>query len=300
MGGVGVYQYWVLRYVPDTLRGEFVNVGVVVGDGSNDWAIRRVQSLGRASKLGGDAKRAAGWLSRIESRFPSDSPNYRLFESAGNIYPSSDQPIGVWLESTRARLNNSVQISAPVPVAAASAREAVDRLFRVLVLDPEIKHHGTRRNQAVRDLGEAFWTDAVRRKREIQRDVKLRASRQGARFEYAIGDGRIEQLSRVVSFDRQAIEPLLQDIQAWSFAVGVLRDQGGQVLNPARKNNAVSPVANDVPIRVLYVPPTNDSQTEALRVAEDAWGALDVKAFEVGQEHHIAHEARSLLEHAPV
>lgn len=293
-----MYRYWVLRYVPDTLRGEFVNIGVVAGDGGEDWAIRRVRSLARATRLGGDATKAAAWLSRIEARFPSSVSLVQPFDfdTDGEALGHRELPTSAWLESTRARLNNAVQISAPVPVAASSAQQAADRLFEVLVLDPEVKHRGTKRQDAIRDLGDAFWTDAVYRKKDIQRDVRLRARRQGARFEYAIGEGVVRQLSRVVSFQRQSLDELLQDVQAWSFAVGVLRDEGGEVLNPARKHNALTPVRPDVPIRVLYVPPVTPQQHDAFSVAEDAWAALDVKAFHTGEEHKIAREARDLLE----
>ena len=43
------YTYSVIRFVPDPVRGEFVNVGVLAGsDESSEWELRTVENLKRA------------------------------------------------------------------------------------------------------------------------------------------------------------------------------------------------------------------------------------------------------------
>jgi hypothetical protein len=35
-----LYNYWVVRYVPNVARGEFTNIGLVVGADGADWTTR--------------------------------------------------------------------------------------------------------------------------------------------------------------------------------------------------------------------------------------------------------------------
>ncbi|EFQ83228.1 hypothetical protein HMPREF0063_11501 [Aeromicrobium marinum DSM 15272] len=148
-------------------------------------------------------------------------------------------------------------------------------------------------------LGEAYLGGQGIRPRQIQRDVKLETMKQVAHFEFAIGSEHVRQLSRVVSFQRQGMDNLLQDVQAWSFAVGQLRRRGGEVRNSARRKNPIAEVDPDVPVRVLYVPPETTEQHSAFSAAKSAWDDLDVKAYAAGDEASIAHEAESLLASAP-
>ena len=51
------YMYSVIRFVPDPIRGEFVNVGVLAGsDESSEWDLRMVESLKRAGDVDSDAQ----------------------------------------------------------------------------------------------------------------------------------------------------------------------------------------------------------------------------------------------------
>ena len=43
----GAYLYWLVRDVPDVVRGEQVNVAVIVGQDGGDWAIRVAPDLRR-------------------------------------------------------------------------------------------------------------------------------------------------------------------------------------------------------------------------------------------------------------
>src|SRR5918994_1994334 len=46
------YLYSVIRFVPDPIRGEFVNVGILAGsDESSEWELRTVENLRRARSL---------------------------------------------------------------------------------------------------------------------------------------------------------------------------------------------------------------------------------------------------------
>jgi hypothetical protein len=43
------YQFSLIRFVPDPARGEFVNIGAVVGDDeAQDWELRLISNLKRS------------------------------------------------------------------------------------------------------------------------------------------------------------------------------------------------------------------------------------------------------------
>ncbi len=285
------YSYWLLRYVPDSARGEFVNVGLIVGnDDQSDWAVRTVPTLARASRLGGDARSVEDWLERFRMSLASDrfpARQQRLGSTARLSFGSLDR--------IRRHLNNTLQIAAPLPLRAASAAEGADLLYDQLILSSEQAARSGDRATAVRELREAFSTAAGLSPRDVQQKVKLQVGRQHARFEFAIGQQKIAQLSQVWSFKRQALDSLAQDIQAASYAIKRLREGGGVLLNPARIAQGPIDLPAEIPIRVLYVPPASENQREIFADAEDAWNDLEVVSFPLEQVERLATEAAMLV-----
>ena len=46
------HVYSLIRYVPDPVRGEFINVGAIAGcDESSEWEIRQVANPARARRI---------------------------------------------------------------------------------------------------------------------------------------------------------------------------------------------------------------------------------------------------------
>jgi hypothetical protein len=285
------YNYWLLRYVPDSVRGEFVNVAVIVGsDDSGDWALRRADSLRRASRLGGDASVIEDWLTRLSTSISSQATMLRPAVSSGSLRPSFAS-----LDRVRRQLNNTFQISTPTPVLATSAEAAAERLFTQLVSVAEPRPKVALRAAAVRELKEAFYQAGDLGSKEVQQNVRLHVGRQQARFEFAIGQSRVAQLSHVWSFNRQGISDLAQEIQAASYAINRLRERGGRLENPNRPTQRDVELPPDIPVRVLYVPPETAQQQEIFGNAEEAWADLGVLPFPVGDENRIAREAVALL-----
>ncbi|PJJ58070.1 Protein of unknown function (DUF3037) [Mumia flava] len=276
------YRYWLLRYVPDPVRGEFVNLGVIVGDGECDWAIRRVHNFKRASRLGGDASLAADWLERLERRFPQLPDEQPLGTEALLSYG--------WLEHTRARLNNSIQVSQSAPVSARSAKEAAERLYGFLVKEDQNVSRSGWRATTTRELRRQYEMRMGSKSRSLQSNVYLQARAQRTRFEFALGDDLVVHLTRVWAFDVASTENLRQQIQAWSYAVKVFRERGGDVRNRAHKVPS-HPVQRDVPISILYQNPRTDQQQEVFQIAADAWKDLEVNAFAQGNEFKLVDRA---------
>jgi Protein of unknown function (DUF3037) len=285
------YNYWLLRYAPDSARGEFVNVGVVVGsDDSDDWAFGRIHSLARASRLGGDASRIEDWLIRLHA---SISPEWPL-ERAAALGVRLRLSLGSF-DRIRRQLNNTFQISSPRPVLATSADAAADQLFAQLVAVAESRTKSSERAAAVRDLREAYYRTGNLAPKDVQHNVRLHVGRQQTRFEFAIGRSRIAQLSHVWSFRRSTVADLAQEIQAASYAIKRLREHGGYLENPNRSKQPDLLLPPGVPVRVLYVPPESSQQRDVFGNAEDAWPDLGIRPYPLGEEDLVAEEAVALL-----
>lgn len=286
------YTYWVLRYVPDPLRGEFINIGVVVGSPSGEWSIRRIHDLGRATRLGGDASECRNWLVRLEHLIEPKPLVNDLLDLRLRRLESVPDP--EWMERLRRQQENNFQISEPRPVAASSAEEAAERLFGLLVVSPGERSMPRGRTRAVRALREEFYSHLS--PKSLQPDVRLQAGAQTARVDFAVGRSSIVQLSQVVAFDVKNTEHLARSIQGNSYALSRLRKAGGSLENPRRRRHHAFSVSAEIPIRALYVPPTTTAQMAVHRMAMDAWQDLGVRAFEHGDEASLVAEAKQLLE----
>lgn len=290
------YDYWLLRYVPNTVRGEFVNIGVLAGADGHDWALRRVFSFTRASRLGGDASLASDWLNRLSERVKPRSTMFGSF--------SPGEALGIegistyWIERQQGFLNNAVQIAAPVPVEAESAQKAADMLFDVLVLENPGKGRIRRKARIISDLQYEYLTEAhLKMNIDLRPRVKAIVGAQSGTFDFAVGQNQVRQLTQVWSFGLKDLDRVDQDVRAWSYLVGRIRDEGGRVTATAvghtKRTLEISP---DVPVRVVYERPETDTQKDHFRVAQDAWSKLGVVAFPTDQMGRVASEARRLVE----
>jgi hypothetical protein len=288
------YHYWILRYVPNAVREEFINIGVIVGhDADGDWAMRRIHELGRANRLGGDPRLAGDWLLRLEQVIkPTHSSIWALTLDYSRDQ-SAERPSFSWIDRIQRHSRNNFRLSEPKPIRAASAAEAAELLFNTLVLMPKEVERRRERPEAVRELYRAMHTYVP--DKDLQRHVNLTAGRQRTRFEFAVGRERIAQLSQIWAFNVKHTERLNQSIQASGYAVARLRRSGGLLVNPGRKHNNVFDISTDVALRVVYIPPENAEQKEVFRIAEDSWNDLGMQAFPHGQEEQIAKEAQALI-----
>jgi hypothetical protein len=170
------YQFWVIRYVPDSVRGEFVNIGLVVGGSDRDWAFRRVTRLSRARALGGFADAAESWLKRFEVDFISEGT---LFAAEGLARPQGRTDL--WIEELRRRMQNAIQISRPRPVVGRSAAEVADLLYARLIVDPPLRESSTARFRMANTLESAFTNLGVVTNLDIKRRVLARTGNPRAR-----------------------------------------------------------------------------------------------------------------------
>lgn len=121
------HNYWTIRYVPDPVRGERVNIGVIVGsDDERDGAMRIVDSPARANRLGGGAQRALAYVNALQRRVES-----ALLPEDG--LPRDSAPItSALLDRLHSHQENAVQVSSARTIAGADVNRARQGRYHLL------------------------------------------------------------------------------------------------------------------------------------------------------------------------
>ncbi|MFB6489557.1 DUF3037 domain-containing protein [Xanthomonas perforans] len=278
-----LYHYWLIRHVPDPLRGERVNLGVLVGQDGGDWALRRVRSYRRANLIGGDASQSADWLRSLEAEtHETREPTLELFSD------DAHRPLTVArIEGLRPRLNNVLQLSESDIVTGDSAGSTADFLFRVLVSESHAPRRSNTRQRLVRVLRDTYGQLGTDSRSHIEERPVAHAGRQRGRFDFAVLDGQVEQLSHVWSFDLKDIDKLEQEIQAWNYLVTRIRNDGGWLSPNAGSGHSEllplnSMLPGEVPIVSLFQVPGDQTarSLDAFEAAKEAWAELGVRAVD--------------------
>jgi len=268
------YNYWIVRYVPDPVRGEFVNLGILVGRDGFDWHFKAVSSLRRANRLGGDPTIAGYWLRELA----------RMTASLNNAQRADPEPIlaavadsgdisAAIVSRLAGRLNNAVQISPPYPIVAKSAADGVDMLFDHLVADPQVQTrsvYGTRVSSYFAQEFRRSLPDGARAIVQPKPHVIVGSAPRTASF--AVTDSRVEQITNAWSFNLSDVDLVSTQIQAWAGHMGRLRRRGGTL---EAKGQPTLVIPNDVQLRVVYEEPQSEPGRAALRIAQDVWSDID-------------------------
>ena len=288
-GGSMRYDYWVIRYVPDPVRGEFVNIGVIAGQG-DQWAYRRVNNLRRASRLGGSASYTDSFLRRIEAVIES-----RL-DAVEVLFPDESVPsFGRGdIEDLRVRMNNLVQLSEARPVLARSAEEAADLAFELMIVDSEADVNHRTRTRVVHRLKDAF---ALRPElvRHVARRQVAAVGSQETGIDFAVRDGIVHQMSQVWAFDVKDTRTLQTQIQAWNYLLGLLRQDGGRLTPRNRIGDGVE-IPSGVEINAVFAAPVTAAGEEQFEIAQDGWQRLGVEVVPATESDSVVAEAERLLQ----
>ncbi|GAA1908295.1 hypothetical protein GCM10009688_10520 [Arthrobacter gandavensis] len=285
------YQYWVVRYVPDPIRGEFVNIALLVGKDGHDWAFRPVSNLQRASRLGGDPTIAKYWLGELEKMVgtlraggaPRSEPSLVLLADSERSLSAAA------ISRIASRLNNAVQISAPYPMEADSAAAGLSMLFEHLIADPQVKPRelfGTRVSNFVSTELRRVLPDsgvALRSRPQIRVGTIPRTAN------FAITDNAVEQITNAWSFNLSDVDKVSTEIQAWVAHMDRLRRRGGILESRGQPPLSISP---DVQLRVVYEEPRQESARPALEIAKEVWKEVpDLVAYSQSEQHFLVRDA---------
>lgn len=288
------YLTTTMRFVPRPASGEFVNVGAIAGsDDAADWHASYVSNLRRARAIddAGIAKSVLSTIAAIQAEV----------EDYGLAIDRSQQPESdiseAWLESLHGRYRRTLQFSAPKPIIADSAEDAVRMVFEHEIVDYESKKHPFRTKQSVfSTLLRAYSAAGLRKGTTLRQHAEVRSTH-AAKFDFAVANGVAVQLSHALSFVTPKIGEMVDDMKSWAWSVQDLRQHGGDLW--AKGSNTGVRVPRDVDIEVLYVPPSDDVGRDALKELQEAFQKIDVTARPEGDESKIAAQARALLPGLP-
>src|SRR5262245_364958 len=117
--------YSILRFVPEPVRGESVNVGLVVGsDEAAEWHLRTLSNMKRARAID-----VNGRLRHVSSFVDDLGREIDHFNEAADEGLVAREPVSEhWLRQLWEESRNIVQLTRPTPIVAESVVAAADIL----------------------------------------------------------------------------------------------------------------------------------------------------------------------------
>lgn len=291
-----MYQYWIVRYVPDPIRGEFVNIALLVGQDGRDWAFRQVTNLQRATRLGGDPMIAGYWLRELKNMVTAlndrrtPSPDHLLRSLADSGENISAAVVG----RLSARLNNAVQISNPYPIVAESANAGVSMLFDHLIADPQVQPRELFGARVGHYVAEQFRRALPEGSHAVIRNrphILVGAVPRTANF--AVTDFEVEQITNTWSFNLADVDKVSTEIQAWVAHMNRLRRKGGVLESKGRPPLTIP---GDVQLRVVYEEPRLASSKPALQIAREVWSEVPgLVAYSEAEQSRVVTDALAVV-----
>jgi hypothetical protein len=265
------YSYSLLRFVPDPARGEFVNFGLLVGDDeAKDWELRLIQNYRRAKALDdrGVLTLALSFADRLETHIQALE---NLPETAA-VLPISTELIS----RLSTEMLNVVQITAPTPIVAATAAEALDVLAEEMLVDPAARRYRfQKKHRAIADTRRAYRRHHVPPE-SLEERAPVASGAYDGMFDFAVFNGGVVQLVHCWSFQLPNQDELAEQVKAWAWVVRSLREHGGVLRVPGREVEV--PQGDQIEIAAVAVPPMDGQEdTHAYEEARAAFAETGVR-----------------------
>ena len=280
------YHYSVIRFVPSPTRGEFVNLGVIVGsDATDEWAMELVGRKSRAAKLddAGILPLVSTELQRLQLRFSGDDE-----ESSWSDGPEINE---VWLAEMASQSRNVVQYTPPQPILAVDVAAAMEKLWNTFIVDhvPQKRESLSRhqiRTRYLKSLQQFQLTPD-----QLKAKVKLSTGHSTTSIDVAVYNGVAKRLTQCWSFQVKDTESVLNEVKAWGWTMRDLRRSGGEIRTPTRRIQ----VPGEVELSVVYAPMADTKPDEFTEEAIEVFNDADVHAIAIQLEDLDAH-ARAAAE----
>ncbi len=289
------YVYSVLRFVPDPARGEFVNVGLIVGsEDGGEWKLRLVDNMKRARALDDKDVLPTLWsvVNHIERQFDAYS------EALESARPSGLDLSESWLEDLWETSRNIVQFSRPAPVLAEDADSALDVLFGELLVDPRSRYRPTATKIPVLSTARrSYAQEGVRKGVHLAERCVVKGPAHSQLFDFVVANGRAVQLAQAWSFQRPDQDQLAEDLKAWAWSVGDIRDGGGTVTPFDDDPISVPPT---VDVAAIFTLQEENGPSAVYREAIQAFEKVGVEPVPVADSERVGRRARQLLVSAGV
>ncbi len=285
------FLYSALRFVPDPARGEFVNIGLLIGsEQTNEWQLRTIENLRRAKALDSMGVLNQALAVLMDLRTDLDSFSYSaqgLFEISERFAPSL-QAGEEWLKRLHEDWQNVIQLSPPAPIVADNIKKATDILFDELIVDRKsTKRRPPSKSAAYSNVRKAY--NRALPQGSIEERCLVRSTDYSDKVDFVIANGTVVQLTHTWSFQIND-EHLKDRVKAWAFTVEDVRARGGET----QFHDRLVEVPKGVPINVVYLKPV-PSQRVAFAEAKSAFRKLKIDSYEVAAVDSVVLQASRLL-----
>lgn len=288
------HLYSVIRFVPDPVRGEFINVGAIAGsDQSSEWSVRQVENPTRARRLDERGSLPAVWsfIDQLGRRVDAHEEAIETPRLEGEDRLLSED----WLQDLHQRHTNVVQLSTPMPIIAESASEALDIVFEQLIVDPE-RHAGgeNTKHPALAAVRRAYQEAGLEKNRDLHERPLMVAGEHRGRIDFAVTNGRVVQLTQTWSFRVVDQDALADSVRAWGWTVNSLIEHGGSV---EVTDGRTYDVPQGVDVGVVIIPALHPNAV-ALTDAHAVLNEIHARTVEIDGVDQVASAARAFLERA--
>jgi hypothetical protein len=223
------FRYSIVRYVPDPVRGEQLNVGVVVAADDPDFFGARFLSdrqTGRLKRLGMGID--FGFIRDLADEMRASS------RGEGELPLGHGAPTPRWsaaeLERAAIEWANTVQLSRPLTALHADGNSLVDELFVRYVSDRSPRRERARDRRWVRrKVSTGIRRTLVELEPEIDpdgvlhRDEKVDGALEEHRFDYALRNGHLVHAVQTLSFESSDLRSLKTEVDATAWAIDDVR-----------------------------------------------------------------------------
>jgi Protein of unknown function (DUF3037) len=286
------YDFSVVRFVPDAVRGEFVNIGVIVGsDQTAEWTLRLTDNRKRAQKIDVDSR--LGHALKYVEKMEREIEEYR--DAIEDAQAPEMEISAAWLRLLASQSRNVVQLTEPAAVSAESIHDALEFVFDQFVLEAESQ----RAKFIPRSTAVARIADAYRQLNltgdHVVRRPRVHGPKYADTFDFVVGNGRAVQLAQAFSFAVSGQESVIERVKSWSWTVKDIRENGG-VASADGRNVAIG---QDVEIKAVIVrPQTELSDDSFFDEAMEAFADTKVEPVTLNDVGDVALRAVMLLQGA--
>lgn len=188
------HLYSVARVVPDVARGEFINVGIIVGsDESREWTLRDIGNLSRTNHLDDE-----NLLPAVMGQLASVGGVLQRFVSSQEMLipaESIEQVDSEWLSRLAYDSANTLQFTMPRPISADSAEEALELLWDELILEPATRRFDfLKKYRAVVEVRQALHARQIGAGHLIER-ARFGGRHHESSMDFVIHDSQAVQLA---------------------------------------------------------------------------------------------------------
>lgn len=278
-----LYQYWLVRYVPDVARIDSASAGVItVGRDRGDAAFRFVESSLQLPAIG----HSRTDFMRIARLFEQ---NLRFFIENEGFSLGNSRDLRSFIERERRQNHGIFQIDSPGQIASINAAEAADALFDRLVFRQESVQRQQRVTVLKQQTKNVYEGYDFLRKNMVQNPI-LEVPHADERMDLAIVAQEVFEISSAFSFQGKASKGLRDRVRSWTYSMEKLRKSGGELLVDKRARHG-SKVNKEVSIAAIVDLPINQRQQKIFYDSTSDWKDLGIKLV---SPHSIQSHAEKL------